>query len=109
MNVVWPVLVTGAATPDYRADMVRFVRDAYALPTADESQIARIEEILRSLELDRAQRIKAQAAHAATPPPASRAAGRDTAAGVPLRTRRTQGARWLQGRRRAHSPSTPTE
>jgi hypothetical protein len=99
----------GSFGHDYRADMVRFVRDAYALPTADESQIARIEETLVSLELERAQRIKARAAHAAPPPPASRAAGRDRAAGVPLRSRRTQGARWLQGRRRAHLPSSPTE
>jgi hypothetical protein len=99
----------GSFGHDYRADMVRFVRDAYALPTADESQIARIEEILRSLELDRAARIKAQHGHAAPQPPAHRAADRDTAAGVPLRTRRTRGARWLQGRPQAHSPSTPTE
>jgi hypothetical protein len=99
----------GSFGHDYRADMVRFVRDAYDLPAADESQVSRIEEVLRSLELERAQRIKAQAAHAAPQPPAHRAADRETAAGVPLRTRRTRGARWLQGRRRAHSPSTPTE
>jgi uncharacterized membrane protein len=99
----------GSFGHDYRADMVRFVRDAYALPGADESQIARIEETLRSLELERAARIKAQHGHAAPQPPAHRAADRDTAAGVPLRTRRTRGARWLQGRPRAHSPSTPTE
>jgi hypothetical protein len=97
----------GSFGHDYRADMVRFVRDAYALPAADESQVSRIEEVLRSLELERAARIKAQAAHAAPQPPAHRAGNVQT--GVPLRDRRTRGARWLQGRRRAHSPSTPTE
>jgi hypothetical protein len=54
----------GSFGHDYRADMVRFVRDAYGLPPASEEQLARIEEILRSLELERAQRIKAR-----DPPP----------------------------------------
>jgi hypothetical protein len=96
----------GSFGHDYRADMVRFVRDAYALPTADESQIARIEETLRSLELERAARIKAQHGHAAPPPPAHRAGGDVVQAGVPLRHRRTRGARWLRGRQRALA-STP--
>ena len=44
----------GSFGHDYRADMVRFVRDAYALPAASDAQVARIEEVLRSLELERA-------------------------------------------------------
>jgi uncharacterized membrane protein len=94
----------GSFGHDYRADMVRFVRDAYELPAATEQQLSRIEQTLRSLELERAERIKAQRAHVAPPPPAHRAAGTEAAAGVPLRTRRTRGARWLRGRRPAVAP-----
>jgi hypothetical protein len=96
----------GSFGHDYRADMVRFVRDAYALPAADESQVARIEAVLRSLELERAARIKAQQSHAAPPPPAHRAGGDAVQAGVPLRHRRTRGARWLRGRRQGRTVST---
>ena len=79
----------GSFGHDYRADMVRFVRDAYALPAASDAQVARIEAVLRSLELERAERIKAQHGHAAPPPPAHRAVDNDALAGVPLRHRRT--------------------
>jgi uncharacterized membrane protein len=99
----------GSFGHDYRADMVRFVHDAYDLPAASEAQLDHIDQQLRSLELERAQRIKAQRAHAAPQPPAHRAAGVDAPAGVPLHTRRTRGARWLRGRRQEHPRSTPTE
>ena len=98
----------GSYGHDYRADMVRFVRDAYDLPDASEAQLDRVDQQLRSLELERADRIKAQHAHAAPQPPAHRAAGVDAPAGVPLRIRRTRGARWVRGRRQEHSLSTPT-
>jgi uncharacterized membrane protein len=97
----------GSFGHDYRADMVRFVRDAYALPAASDAQVARIEAVLRSLELERAERIKAQHGHAAPPPPAHRAGGDAVQAGVPLRDRRTRGARWLRGRQPGPAP-TPT-
>ena len=97
----------GSFGHDYRADMVRFVRDAYALPAASDTQVARIEAVLRSLELERAERIKAQHGHAAPPAPAHRAAGDAVQAGVPLRQRRTSGARWLRGRQRGPA-ATPT-
>jgi hypothetical protein len=96
----------GSFGHDYRADMVRFVKDAYALPAASDAQLAHIEAVLRSLELERAERIKAPHAHAAPPPPAHRA-DHDALAGVPLRHRRTPGARWLRGRQRGPAP-TPT-
>jgi hypothetical protein len=89
----------GSFGHDYRADMVRFVQDAYRFPAASEQQLDRIEQMLVSLELDRAERIKAQRAHLAPPAPAHRDAGMDAVAGVPLRTRRTRGARWLRRRR----------
>jgi uncharacterized membrane protein len=99
----------GSFGHDYRADMVRFVHDAYGLPGASQAQLVRIDQQLRALELERAQRIKAQHTHAGPQAPTHRAAGVEGAAGVPLRTRRTRGARWLRGRQQAHPPSTTTE
>src|SRR5215204_1419262 len=88
----------GSFGHDYRADMVRFVRDAYALPSASDTQVASIEQSLRSLELERAARIKARDPNAAPTPPAHRSGDGASRAGVPLRTRRTRGARWSQRR-----------
>ena len=88
----------GSFGHDYRADMVRFVRDAYAMPPATDEQLDRIEETLRSLELERAARIKASHSQAAPPPPAHRTGDGAVHAGVPLRQRRTRGARWLRQR-----------
>jgi uncharacterized membrane protein len=99
----------GSFGHDYRADMVRFVGDAFQLPAATEAQLDRIEQTLRSLELERAQRIKAPHPQAAPPPPAHRTSDDSFRAGVPLRHRRTRGARWLRGRRQEPSPSSPGE
>jgi hypothetical protein len=74
--------------------MVRFVRDAYRLPAATEEQLDRIEQTLRSLELERAQRITARDPQAAPTAPAHRTDDGAFRAGVPLRTRRTRGPRW---------------
>jgi uncharacterized membrane protein len=98
----------GSFGHDYRADMVRFVHDAYRLPPATEEQLARIDQTLRSLELERAQRIKARHADAAPTPPAHRADEDRFRAGVPLRTRRTRGARWAQ-RRPAQQPGLASQ
>jgi uncharacterized membrane protein len=83
---------------DYRADMAGFVGDAYHLPDASAPQLACIEQILRSLELERAERIKAEHSDAAPPAPAYRSGGDGLRGGVPLRTPRTHGARWLARR-----------
>jgi hypothetical protein len=88
----------GSFGHDYRADMVRFVRDAYDLPAATDHQLSRIEAILRSLELERAERIRAQRAQAAPTPPIHRTGDGGVHAGVPLRVRRTRGARWMRRR-----------
>jgi uncharacterized membrane protein len=93
----------GSFGHDYRADMVRFVQDAFQLPAATDAQLASIEQTLQSLELERAERIKAQHPHAAPTPPAHRTGDGAARAGVPLRTRRTRGARWRQ-RRPAQDP-----
>jgi uncharacterized membrane protein len=103
----------GSFGHDYRADMVRFVRDAYGLPAATQTQLDRIEQTLRSLELERAQRIKAPHADAAPAPPVRRAGDGGAEAGVPLRVRRTRGARWNRRRRKpgqdaSASTATPT-
>jgi uncharacterized membrane protein len=95
----------GSFGHDYRADMVRFVRDAYGLPAATEEQLGRIEETLRSLELERAERIKARDPQAAPPAPAQRTGDGALEGGVPLRTRRTRGARWSQPRRSQPRPA----
>jgi uncharacterized membrane protein len=87
----------GSFGHDYRADMARFVRDTYSLP-ASEPQLERIEQVLRSLELERAERIKAEHPHAAPPAPAYRS-GDNIRAGVPLRSRQPLGARWRRQRR----------
>jgi hypothetical protein len=79
-------------------ELVRFVRDAYGLPDATERQLGEIEQSLRSLELERAERIKARDPQAAPTPPAHRSGDGASRAGVPLRTRRTRGARWRQRR-----------
>jgi len=78
---------------DYRADMAQFVRDAYGLPDATDAQLARIEEVLRSLEVERAERIKAADAKGAPPAPAHRS-DRGLSGGVPLRDRRAPRAQW---------------
>ena len=79
---------------DYRADMAAFVRDVYGLPEATDAQLERIEQVLRSLELERNERIQAERAHAAPPAPADRASHDNLAGGVPLRSRRAPGTPW---------------
>jgi uncharacterized membrane protein len=83
---------------DYRADMAGFVGDAFHLPDATDPQLARIEQMLRSLELERAERIKAEHPDAAPPAPAHRSGGEGLHGGVPLRSPRTRGARWIRRR-----------
>jgi hypothetical protein len=83
---------------DYRADMAGLVGDAYRLPDATEEQLDRIERTLRTLELERAERIKAEHSQAAPPAPAQRSGGDRVRGGVPLRSPRTPGPRWI-GRR----------
>jgi len=94
---------------DYRADMARFVRDTYGLPDATDEQLARIEQVLRSLEVERSQRISAQGAHAAPPAPAHRSDAERVRGGVPLRSRQAPRAQWLRrpGARSPAGPPTP--
>jgi uncharacterized membrane protein len=86
----------GSFGHDYRADTARFVRDAFQLPAVTGDQMERIEAELRTLELHRADRIKASHLDAAPPAPAQRKNGRREVGGVPLHVRRTGGARWLR-------------
>jgi uncharacterized membrane protein len=96
----------GSFGHDYRADMAGFVRDAYGFP-ATEAQLASIERALRSLDLKRAERAQAAKRAPAVPPVLPEGLGGDNLrGGVPLRTRRTPGARWL--RRRGPIPETKT-
>jgi uncharacterized membrane protein len=86
----------GSYGHDYRGDTVRFVRDAYRLPPVTAEQLERIDKALVSLELERAERIKAEHLHAAPPAPAQRKDGERAAGGIPLRVKRTKGAPWLK-------------
>jgi uncharacterized membrane protein len=95
----------GSFGHDYRADMARFVQDAFRLPAGTEQQMAAVEQTLVSLELERAQRIKSSDPEAAPASPMHRTVDATARAGVPLRTRRTGGARWLR-RRPAPDPHT---
>lgn len=79
---------------DYRGEIARFVLDAFDLPAATPEEIARVEQTLQSLELERTERIVADDAASETPPPP---AHRTAVAGVPLQQRRTRGARWRVG------------
>jgi uncharacterized membrane protein len=92
----------GSFGHDYRADMARFVRDAYDLP-ATESQLERIERVLRSLELERAERITAEHAPAAPPASARQFSGDTIRAGVPFRSRQPLAVRLR--RREGRHPS----
>jgi uncharacterized membrane protein len=76
---------------DYRADLAGFVRDAYGLPDATDEQLQQIEQVLRSLETERYQRINAEHPEAAPSAPADRD---NLAGGVPLRSRRVPGPPW---------------
>jgi hypothetical protein len=94
----WLDPVAGA-TALYNAAVAYVGRANERIEPASGSQLERIEETLRSLELERAERLKAAHPQAAPPAPAYRAADQAALAGVPLRARRTGGARWSRGRR----------
>jgi uncharacterized membrane protein len=99
----------GSYGHDYRGDTAQFVHDAFGLPPVTEEQMARLEAELRTLELQRAERIKAQHADAAPPAPSQRDRGGEggrVAGGVPLRVKRTGGAKWLRSimRKRGQPP-----
>ena len=79
---------------DYRADMAAFVRDAYGLPEATDEQLDRIEQVLRSLDFERSERIKAARALGATPPHADHVSHDSLPGGVPVRSRRPPGTPW---------------
>jgi hypothetical protein len=72
------------------------VRDAFHLPAVNADQMERIEATLRALELERAQRLKADAEHTAPTAPTHREPPPPWLAGVPLQRRRARGPRWLR-------------
>ncbi len=93
----------GSFGHDYRADMATAVATAYNLP-ATVTQLKAIDESLVTLELERADRIKAAKAEDAPAPPDYRGTHLEDAstgklrveAGVPLQGKRTSGAQWLK-------------
>jgi len=96
---------------DYRADTARFVAEGYRLPYTEE-QLAAVEVQLRSLELERAARMKppTETPGGHTPAPAQRTEAHEKAhRRLPrLRGTRTAGARWLEALTK-HTPPYPEE
>ncbi len=94
----------GSFGHDYRQDMARTVRAAYGIRDITEDQIESIERQLVTLELERAERIKASKAEDAPAAPQYRGTTYvdeqtgvlRTGAGVPLQTTRTSGAQWFK-------------
>jgi uncharacterized membrane protein len=86
----------GSFGHDYRADMAQFVLKGLGLPKTTDAQMEAVESALRSLELDRAERIKAEHSDVAPPAPSQIADGKRVVAGVPLYGKRTSGAKWLK-------------
>jgi uncharacterized membrane protein len=81
---------------DYRADTARMVHAAYQLPEVTPEQMANVEEALRKLEMERADRIAAKSADVAPPTPSQKAQP-DAIGGVPMVQPRTRGAQWGAG------------
>jgi uncharacterized membrane protein len=94
----------GSFGHDYRQDMARMVRAAYGFRDITEDQLESIEHQLVTLELERAERIKASKAEEAPAAPQYRGTTYvdeqtgvlRTGAGVPLQTTRTSGAQWFK-------------
>lgn len=94
----------GSFGHDYRADMARMVRAAYGFDDIADDQVEAIERQLVTLELERAERIKAAKAEDAPASPQYRGTDfEDTEtgriiseAGVPLLASRTAGAQWFK-------------
>ncbi|MEA2022821.1 MAG: alpha/beta-hydrolase family protein [Actinomycetota bacterium] len=94
----------GSFGHDYRGDMARMVRAAYGFRDITDDQIESIEQQLVTLELERAERIKAAKAEEAPAAPQYRGTeftNEQTGAirmeaGVPLDAKRTSGARWFK-------------
>ena len=94
----------GSFGHDYRADMARMVRAAYGFDDITDEQVESIERQLVTLELERAERIKASKAEDAPASPqyrgthlADEMTGRIiTEAGVPLQAGRTAGPQWFK-------------
>ena len=88
----------GSFGHDYRADMARFVRDTYGFPACTDAQLASVEKTLRSLEIERADNLGAKRAHAPSAASIKTSSTMNLRGGVPLRERRTPGARWVRRR-----------
>lgn len=105
----------GSFGHDYRADMARTVRAAYGFNEITDDQVEAIGQKLVTLELERAERIRASKAEDAPAPPQYRGTpladdqtGKIiTEAGVPLLASRTSGADWF--RRMTASDAGPEE
>ncbi|MGI9615570.1 MAG: alpha/beta-hydrolase family protein [Acidimicrobiales bacterium] len=83
---------------DYRADISRFVRDAFQLPDADEPQMERIDSALKRLDVERVERINETSDDGEQPVLSVNAPLGSFRGGVPIVIRHPTRARWF-GRR----------
>ncbi len=86
----------GSFGHDYRGDTARFVRDAYHFPATDEETTRRIDERLIQLDLERKERIKAEAEHEAPIASAARLPEDAFHGAIPMQTQKASGPRWLR-------------
>ena len=80
----------GSFGHDYRADMASFVHASFDFAPVSADQLRAVEDRLRTLELERAERIKAGSRGDAPPAPAHQTEEHRVAAGVPLQVKRTR-------------------
>ncbi|MFW2335975.1 alpha/beta-hydrolase family protein, partial [Ilumatobacter sp.] len=81
---------------DDRGDTARFVRDGFGLPGTTDEQTERIEAALRRLDVERIERIKRKPEDPEDPRWSAQFGETPFSAGVPLMTRRSEGARWFR-------------
>ena len=108
VNTFWQVMIDaanamvtvpgefGSFGHDYRGDTARFVRDGFGLPATTDEQTQRIDDTLRVLDTERVERLKRKPEDSAEQQWSERFAEAAFSAGVPLETRRTEGARWFR-------------
>ena len=82
----------GSFGHDYREDMAFFVHRSYGFDAVSDEQLSAVEEKLKTLEIERSERIKAGTLEEAPPAPSHQTEEHRSAAGVPLQQRRTRGS-----------------
>lgn len=108
VNTFWQVMVDaanamvtvpgefGSLGHDYRGDTTRFVRDAFHLPATTEEQAVRIDRALRTLDVERKERLGADPGEDLSDQWSVELGEPRLAGGIPFGAGRTTGARWFR-------------